>query len=155
MGSAKIGTMHACTLKHWAVVRAGLSRQRAEGGLHSAFEESAGAAVACEYAWVCAQAMHVVVCSGNAQRVTCAACTPPSCKRIQGLGFRLLGLHATFNLMHAHAAGVDAGVFLVRNSAWTRALFDRLADVARSLPLPTSVVRTPAAPCWTPQHPAL
>lgn len=53
--------------------------------------------------------------------------------------------------MHAHAAGVDAGVFLVRNSAWTRALFDRLADVARSLPLPTSVVRTPAAPA-TPRN---
>ena len=37
-------------------------------------------------------------------------------------------------------AGIDAGVFLVRNGPFIRALFDRLADTARSLPLPASYV---------------
>ena len=37
-------------------------------------------------------------------------------------------------------AGVDSGVFLVRNGPFIRALFDRLADTARSLPLPASYV---------------
>ena len=80
--------------------------------------------------------------------------SPLSCMHAYGLGLGFMGCKI-LNPMHARAAGVDAGVFLVRNSAWTRALFDRLADVARSLPLPTSVVRTPAGPSWTPQHPAL